>query len=1170
MTARGSTLYTAARERYLREELDPYAAEQHGTRTAWLYAYLYGHPGFDRLPLGTVPEAIMSWCDIFMYMSFAGLLDYLLIWSLLSFWPFYWLLPYVVGETLGRHPTSMLLVLSFLFRARISGLMEYISRKETSKKDAAAAALELCGAAYWHVVLKCLWRLRIPISYRTVLRLVISFMSDGKGTYGLLDAALKVTEPKTNITMKSIFCESVKDGLIAAVTPILPMVLVSVGSIFIFAVSWLASFISQRRPWIKVVRFLDDAWDKAEVGVDRVAELVVRWAKTPLAGAAKVLCSVAGRVLVALVAVHILSWSGEAGPVDGDKLNGDKVDGDEADGHKVDGHKVLAEHWKRRQLTLVAIHNFRQEVSICYWPPSHALTLSNIQSASSATYSQIAYSWGKLRRRHPPRDNPPYKDLGVNEIRVLRLFPAEFEAQELEVELLIRPLHDPGPYQAVSYHWGDHWSGPNTKSDCSVIVNGYRLAVKPGTYEALRALRTPFQTQTVWIDAVCINQSDIAERSAQVQLMASIYERATKVVVWLGEPADAALAVRMLRAVWARLRLLDVDDRDITTLIFMPRLVSPSWRALKGLTRRPWFERAWVAQEITVAAAAEVRYGPETLPWNLFASFAFLIWASPLKRGLSSDYNLDTERLVETSNIGARQRFGVPWDFAASLGQLAVPRSLDPVLKTHFWIDRAAGMAPATADGAFGLHHCQILQQLAVLRRSGKSETLDVLVRKLYHGAGCFKSSDPRDKVYAALSMSEERYVPEFTPDYGAPAAEAYTKVAAYFATRGTPFLAESGRGYEYAFQHHKCEMQEKGCGCARCGRLPDKLPSWVPNWSAARSHAPLELTADDHALHQCIEALGSAGQEALSELTRGRFSASGISTFSATALRSPSPPGTGDRSTARGPGGLRVAHRCHLTTVTHLAAPYAPAYVQGRVGDVDGTLPQDLYWNPYAAGENMPVHGPDSWLVFASAHIPATYAHSVGGQLMTRKEAFWRTLLADDTTGLDVANKAEIETLYDDYVDRLLRVQVGREEPLVVLESDEVRRHMMFRGQIGKACLGRRMGVAEGAYLGMFPLGAKVGDEVWLIAGVRTPILLRSCREEWWKRPTEEWGMRGGVGMERKCLRTWVSAISTGSWMGRYGVKASWSGRRCCYGDKVSQPAGPANCHNCHGHGAT
>jgi hypothetical protein len=40
---------------------------------------------------------------------------------------------------------------------------------------------------------------------------------------------------------------------------------------------------------------------------------------------------------------------------------------------------------------------------------------------------------------------------------------------------------------------------------------------------------------TIWIDAICINQDDIIERGAQVQIMGEIYQTAWRLRIWLGE-----------------------------------------------------------------------------------------------------------------------------------------------------------------------------------------------------------------------------------------------------------------------------------------------------------------------------------------------------------------------------------------------------------------------------------------------------------------------------------------------------------------------------------------------------------------------------------------------------------------------------------------------------------
>jgi hypothetical protein len=48
----------------------------------------------------------------------------------------------------------------------------------------------------------------------------------------------------------------------------------------------------------------------------------------------------------------------------------------------------------------------------------------------------------------------------------------------------------------------------------------------------------------LWVDALCINQANLGEKNHQVALMAQIYSRADKVLVYLGESdceSDAAM-----------------------------------------------------------------------------------------------------------------------------------------------------------------------------------------------------------------------------------------------------------------------------------------------------------------------------------------------------------------------------------------------------------------------------------------------------------------------------------------------------------------------------------------------------------------------------------------------------------------------------------------------------
>lgn len=80
------------------------------------------------------------------------------------------------------------------------------------------------------------------------------------------------------------------------------------------------------------------------------------------------------------------------------------------------------------------------------------------------------------------------------------------------------------------------WGNPEPRK--TILVDGLAFPVGPNLYHALMKLRSSLEVKTmryrVWIDAICIEQNNLLEVDQQIKMMGSIYENATKVVVWLG------------------------------------------------------------------------------------------------------------------------------------------------------------------------------------------------------------------------------------------------------------------------------------------------------------------------------------------------------------------------------------------------------------------------------------------------------------------------------------------------------------------------------------------------------------------------------------------------------------------------------------------------------------
>jgi len=145
---------------------------------------------------------------------------------------------------------------------------------------------------------------------------------------------------------------------------------------------------------------------------------------------------------------------------------------------------------------------------------------SRADSANNAT-SQLQLS--------TPNGNL-YQPLPTGEsIRLLRLQPGPRD-EPISCSLQPANFNDNLPaYEALSYVWG---SSSDTRP---IICNGREIAVTRNLRNALRRLRRRDSTRLIWVDAICINQRNDEERGHQVRHMGSIYQRAARVLIWLGK-----------------------------------------------------------------------------------------------------------------------------------------------------------------------------------------------------------------------------------------------------------------------------------------------------------------------------------------------------------------------------------------------------------------------------------------------------------------------------------------------------------------------------------------------------------------------------------------------------------------------------------------------------------
>lgn len=105
-------------------------------------------------------------------------------------------------------------------------------------------------------------------------------------------------------------------------------------------------------------------------------------------------------------------------------------------------------------------------------------------------------------------------------------------------------------YEAISYTWGD------PTQSCLIEIDGRSLGLPISSEKALRRMVSRTRKRTVFIDAVCINQNDNAERASQVLLMGDIYRHSQATLVYLGDASETTAQA------FANIRLLHQEHLE--------------------------------------------------------------------------------------------------------------------------------------------------------------------------------------------------------------------------------------------------------------------------------------------------------------------------------------------------------------------------------------------------------------------------------------------------------------------------------------------------------------------------------------------------------------------------------------------------------------------------------
>lgn len=271
----------------------------------------------------------------------------------------------------------------------------------------------------------------------------------------------------------------------------------------------------------------------------------------------------------------------------------------------------------------------------------------------------------------------------------------------------------------------------------------------PNLERALRYLRLEKQHRTLWIDALCINQQDDAEKKVQIQRMDFLYANASAVRIWLGDyhgigdsapcqqvqscnsksgsclhESEISEAFGFMRAANGMRILLPSFSRGLS----LEQRMEDTMPGLLAIARRGYWQRLWVVQEAALGTGpVNMQCGHEVCNLEDFLS-------AQHRAVMRENVPKEVREAFECA-----RRFAVMWqEFRySSFYDHGINRNMAQLIKNG---TRAAMcyLSPRLREELISFHE-----------RPYSHRLLHVLLR----GSGYFHCSDERDRLYAVLGV---------------------------------------------------------------------------------------------------------------------------------------------------------------------------------------------------------------------------------------------------------------------------------------------------------------------------------------------------------------------------------------------------------------------------------
>ena len=573
-----------------------------------------------------------------------------------------------------------------------------------------------------------------------------------------------------------------------------------------------------------------------------------------------------------------------------------------------------------------------------------------------------------------------------------------------------------------------------------------------------------------WIDALCINQADLIERSSQVRQMGDIFASAEYVLIWLGtdDRNEADIVVDMCKVIqaeyWRQIgdggrnaavrKIPNFWEPGVLEQMGLPPAVDDRWHVFARFCDRRWFHRTWVIQEAAAAVSQRFWWSTTELDVQMLTDVSKFI--------LQSQLALFARRNEITMPYNTNEWFALRRKIGESIAKIQSFKNLifiqegeidgQPYLMDSYDLQCTAVGGPKVIDGK--------LRQDCMRYWANMLETNRT-----------FDASDPRDYIYATLGIIDAAAVNRgwsttgIVVDYAKSVAEVYADAA------------------KRIMKASKCVNLVSLAQDPQMRRRHD-LPSWVPDFSA-RGEMPIllprgrrwSLMPNLYKMAQRVPDSSSASFKVQDDLRTLRVKAIRLDEISQ----------IGESHYDLSNGGMWEKVGQILLSRTSFAPNESRIESLWRTMVANSSMSDDVA-PPEAAKlfESFVTYS----LAMRTFHDPTHLDRLPSWQKLTEWE-----LSASNYDG-EAAPLPSFDYVRDrvEYAKRMIKaMEAGAEYPK---DANTGIRASLF-STTAEGMYYRRILLTSSGYLGFGPMSTMPGDEVWLLPGMPLPTILRKADGE-------------------------------------------------------------------------